>query len=184
MFRNKIIFNTIISILVCSMLVSDPFLQKNFPGVSQGILALPFLVFSFLDYKFFRNNVFIRASAIYGSIILILFILSGAESYVLFSNTFGTVLFGLSVFNSKYIDRVFQKSAVLILIGCSIIGLSFYFNLWEIDVLTRRYTFIDHNQNTLAQLLCIGISFIFYYYHSAKSSKYKFGYLILVSLLS
>ena len=136
-----------------------------------------------MDYKFLKNNVFIKASVFYGSIIFLLFIISGAKSYALFSNTFGTVLFGLSVFNSKYIDKIFEKSAFLVWIGCSIIGISFYLNLWEIDEITRRYTFINHNQNTLAFLMCIGVSFLFFYYHSGKNSKYKYGYLLLILIL-
>jgi O-antigen ligase len=183
MFNNKIIFNIIIFLLVFGLLISDPFLQKNFPGLTQGVLVFPFLVSSFIDYKFFRNNVFIEASAFYGSIILLLFMLSGAKSINLFSNTFGTVLFGLSVFNSKYIERIFRKSAVLVIIGCSVIAISFYLGFWDIDELTRRYTFIDHNQNTLAFLMCIGVSFIFYYYHSAKNRKIKTGYLLLIAFL-
>ncbi len=182
-FKNNIVFNIIIFLLVCGLLVSDPFLQRNFSGVTQGILVLPFLLSSFMDYKFLKNNVFIKASVFYGSIIFLLFIISGAKSYALFSNTFGTVLFGLSVFNSKYIGKIFEKSAFLLWIGCSIIGISFYLNLWEIDVITRRYTFINHNQNNLAFLMCIGVSFIFYYYHSAKNPKYKFGYLLLILIL-
>lgn len=183
MFKNKIIFNIIIFLLVFGLLVSDPFLQSNFAGLTQGILVLPFLFFSFMDYKFLKNNVFIGASVFYGSIIFLLFILSGAKSYTLFSNTFGTVLFGLSVFNFKYIGKIFEKSAFLLLIGCSVIGISFYLNLWEIDDITRRYTFISHNQNTLAFLMCIGVSFLFFYYHSGKNSKYKYGYLLLILIL-
>lgn len=183
MFKNNIIFNICIFLLVTGLIVSDPFLQKNFRGLTQGILVFPFLVSSFIDYKFFKNNVFIQAAVVYGSIILLLFVLSGATSVNLFSNTFGTVLLGLSVFNSKYIERIFRKGAVLVLIGCSVIGISFYLGLWDIDELTGRYTFIDHNQNTLAFLMCIGVSFTFYYYHSAKNSKYKFAYLLLILIL-
>ncbi len=182
-FKNNRVFNIIIFLLVFGLLVSDPFLQSNFSGLTQGILVLPFLLSSFMDYKFFKNNVFIKTSVFYGSIIFLLFIISGAKSYALFSNTFGTALFGLSVFNSKYIAKVFEKSAFLIWIGCAIIGISFYLNLWEIDETTRRYTSISHNQNNLAFLMCIGVSFIFYYYHSAKNPKYKFGYLFLILIL-
>jgi len=112
-----------------------------------------------------------------------LFLFSGANALNLFSNTFGTALLGLSVYNAAYIERVFAKSALLVVICCSFIGISFYLGFWEINDTTKRFTFIDHNQNTLSFLMCIGVSFIFFFYHSSKNRKIKTVYLLLIFML-
>jgi O-antigen ligase len=55
--------------------------------------------------------------------------------------------------------------------------------LWEIDELTRRSTFINHNQNALAHLISIGVSFILYFYFTIQSKIKKRNLLFLVGLL-
>ena len=140
-----------------SLLISDPFLVSLFPFLSQGVFLIPFLIYSISKLK--GSDLFSKPFFIYLLVVFIFFIFDGLKDIGLLYNLVGTAFLGL-VISSISLHKILVPNFLYIYIFISLFyAFAFYLGFWDVGVFSGRATFIGHNENMLAQILCTGFVF-------------------------
>jgi O-antigen ligase len=151
--------------LVLGIWLSERWLNNNTPGFAQSYFILPFIVLSLLSTKINFQDSFIKAIFAYLFIATSYFIFGGFEGFVLLTTIGGTVLICLSLLNIKYENFIKSDLMYFFIILTSISAIAYYLGFWIIrneQFDNTRSTFMENNENTVAQQLCIGLSFILF----------------------
>jgi O-antigen ligase len=158
------------------LLISDRWLNNNLPGMAQSHFILPLILISLHKSKIELNSIFYKSLFFYIFVAFIFFLIGGLQGGPLLGTLFGTVLisFSLSESNNKgilleFIPRVLMALTLLI-------AMAYYFGFWEnrkLEFDGARLTFMENNENIVAQQLCLGFSFFLFYGFTLTNRKIK-----------
>jgi O-antigen ligase len=173
----KLNVRVILFLLTLGIWLSERWLNNNTPGFAQSYFIFPFIILSFLSIKFNTNDIFFKIIFCYLFVAFSSFFLGGFEGFVLLTTITGTGLIFLSLTNNKYENFVKFDLMAFYIFLTSISIIAYYLGLWMIrneQFANTRSTFMENNENTVAQQLCIGLSFIIFWAMKSKKIILKY----------
>jgi O-antigen ligase len=174
-------FTLILAVL--GFVISDGFLDLNFLGLAQSHFIFPFMLVSFVNYSFNEKIKFeYKIILIYLFIIFLLYLSSGMQNFSLFSNTFGTCFVFFAFINPNFRDQILNLGLKVFIFFCVIYSLMFYIGEWSVDIYGRASVF-NHNENQIAEILCLGLFFSFYHFKLEISKKNRLIYIFIMLML-
>jgi O-antigen ligase len=154
------------------VLFSDRWLNNNTPGLTQSFFIFPFLFLSLLNLKINWNEFPIKALFFYILVASLSFVAGGFQGGILLTTIAGTGLIFISLINNNFCEMVLNELMILVLVLTLFTAMAFYLGFWvfrkEMFDSTRQ-TFMENNENTVAQQLCIGLSFILFFTSYVKN---------------
>jgi O-antigen ligase len=167
------------------IIFSDRWLNNNTSGLAQSHFIFPFIFVSLINLKINWNQYPLKALFIYIGVALLSFLAGGLQGFTLLTTIVGTGIIFFSLINENFSEMVKNELMVLVMLLTLFTAIAFYLGFWEIRnemYGNTRQTFMENNENVVAQQLCIGFSFILFYSLIAKR-KFQSYLLILIAII-
>lgn len=148
------------------ILFSDRWLNNNTPGLTRSYFIFPFLFLSLVNLKISWNEFPVKALLSYIGIASLSFIAGGFQGFILLTTITGTGLIFLSLINNNFSEMVINELMILVLLLTLLTAVAFYLGFWAFRneiIDNNRQTFMENNENIIAQQLCIGLSFTLFF---------------------